>query len=81
MDEALWRNMRIEARLKELNILLPEPTKVPASFRQTFPFVLVHDDRAYVSGRGPTNPDGTIAAPFGKVGAEVTQEQAYNAAL
>ena len=72
--------MRIESRLKELNIALPEPTKVPASFRQTFPFVLAHDNRAYISGHGPTNPDGTLAAPFGKVGAEVTQDQAYNAA-
>jgi enamine deaminase RidA (YjgF/YER057c/UK114 family) len=40
----------------------------------------VHDNRAYVSGHGPTNPDGTLAKPLGKVGAEVTQEQAYSAA-
>jgi enamine deaminase RidA (YjgF/YER057c/UK114 family) len=73
-------NMRIEARLKELNISLPEPTKAPPTFRQTFPFVRVHDNRAYVSGHGPTNPDGTLAKPIGKVGAEVTQEQAYSAA-
>jgi hypothetical protein len=72
--------MRIESRLKELNITLPEPTKVPASFRQTFPFVLVYENRAYISGHGPTNLDGTIAAPFGKVDADVNQEQAYNAA-
>lgn len=72
--------MRVEEKLKELNIILPEPTQVPPSFRQTFPFVLVQGNRAYISGHGPTNPDGTIAAPFGKVGAEVTQEQAYKAA-
>lgn len=72
--------MSIETRLKELKITLPESTKVPASFRQTFPFVLLSGNRAYISGHGPTNPDGTIAAPLGKVGAEVTQEQAYNAA-
>ncbi len=73
-------DMRIEARLKELNINLPEPTKAPPTFRQTFPFVRVHDNRAYISGHGPTNPNGTLAKPLGKVGAEVTQEQAYNAA-
>lgn len=72
--------MKIEAKLSELGISLPEPTKVPANFRQTFPFVLIQGDRAYISGHGPTNPDGSLAGPFGKVGAEVTQEQAYNAA-
>jgi hypothetical protein len=72
--------MRIEARLMEINISLSEPTKVPSTFRQTFPFVRVHDNRAYISGHGPTNPDGTLAKPLGKVGAEVTQDQAYNAA-
>ncbi len=69
--------MKIEERLRELNMYLPEPTKAPATFRQTFPFVRVHDNRAYVSGHGPTNPDGTLAQVLGKVGAEVTQDQAY----
>ena len=72
--------MRIEARLKELGITLPEPTKAPPTLRQTFPFVRVRGNRAYVSGHGPTNQDGTLAGPFGKVGAEVTQEQAYQSA-
>jgi enamine deaminase RidA (YjgF/YER057c/UK114 family) len=72
--------MKIEARLKELNISLPEPTKAPATFRQTFPFIRVHDNRAYISGHGPTNPDGTLAQVLGKVGAEVTHDQAYAAA-
>lgn len=72
--------MKIEARLKELNIVLPEPTKAPPTFRQTFPFVRVHGDRAYVSGHGPTMPDGSIAKFSGKVGAGVTQDEAYKAA-
>jgi enamine deaminase RidA (YjgF/YER057c/UK114 family) len=42
--------------------------------------VRVVGDRALVSGHGPTNPDGTLAAPFGKVGAAVTLEQGYAAA-
>ena len=37
-------------------------------------------DRALVSGHGPQNPDGSIAGPFGKVGAGVTVEQGYAAA-
>jgi enamine deaminase RidA (YjgF/YER057c/UK114 family) len=72
--------MKIEARLNELNIILPESTKAPPSFRQTFPFVRVHGDRAYISGHGPTMPDGSIAKFSGKVGAGVTQEEAYKAA-
>ena len=33
-----------------------------------------------VSGHGPQNPDGSIAGPFGKVGADVTVEEGYRAA-
>jgi enamine deaminase RidA (YjgF/YER057c/UK114 family) len=72
--------MNVETRLKELGLTLPEPIKGPPGFKQTFPFVRVRGNRAYVSGHGPTNQDGTISGPFGKVGAEVTHEQAYQAA-
>jgi enamine deaminase RidA (YjgF/YER057c/UK114 family) len=72
--------MKIEARLEELGIKLPEPTRAPASLRQTFPFVRVRGNRAFISGHAPVNPDGSIAGPFGKVGAEVTEEQGYEAA-
>jgi enamine deaminase RidA (YjgF/YER057c/UK114 family) len=72
--------MSIEARLIELGISLPEPTKAPPMFRQTFPFIRVHGDRAYVSGHGPTGPDGSIVKYTGKVGAGVTQDDAYKAA-
>jgi len=33
-----------------------------------------------VSGHGPQNPDGSLAAPLGKVGRDLTQEQGYEAA-
>jgi enamine deaminase RidA (YjgF/YER057c/UK114 family) len=33
-----------------------------------------------ISGHGPTNADGSLAQPLGKVGREVTIEQAYVAA-
>ncbi len=72
--------MVIEERLRQLGISLPAPTKAPPTFRQTFPFVRVQGDRAYVSGHGPTNPDGTIVKYSGKVGAGVTQDEAYKAA-
>ncbi len=37
-------------------------------------------DRAIISGHPPQNPDGSLAGPFGKVGAEVTLEQAHEVA-
>jgi enamine deaminase RidA (YjgF/YER057c/UK114 family) len=45
-----------------------------------FPWVRVVGSRALISGHGPTNADGSLAQPLGKVGAELTQEQGYAAA-
>jgi enamine deaminase RidA (YjgF/YER057c/UK114 family) len=45
-----------------------------------FAFVRVRGDRAYVSGHGPQNSDGSIAQPRGKVGAGVSSEEGYQAA-
>jgi hypothetical protein len=42
--------------------------------------VRVVGSRALISGHGPTNADGSLALPLGKVGTEVTEEQAYIAA-
>jgi enamine deaminase RidA (YjgF/YER057c/UK114 family) len=72
--------MRIEARLQELGLVLPEPVKPPPGVRLPFAPVRVIGDRALVSGHGPQNADGTIAGPFGKVGADVSIEEAYDAA-
>ena len=72
--------MRIEARLRELGLALPPPVEAPPGVRLPFTPVRVVGDRAYVSGHGPQNPDGSIAGPFGKVGAELTLEQGYQAA-
>ena len=72
--------MRIEAKLEEMGLVLPEPMVAPAGVRLPFALVRVLDNRAYVSGHGPQQPDGTLAGPFGKVGAEVTPEQAYESA-
>jgi len=41
--------------------------------------VRLYGNRAYVSGHAPQNPDGSLAGPLGKVGAEVSLEQAYQA--
>jgi enamine deaminase RidA (YjgF/YER057c/UK114 family) len=72
--------MTVEERLRALGLALPEPTRAPPGVQLPFVWVRVVGDRGLVSGHGPTNPDGTLAAPFGKVGAEVTLEQGYSAA-
>ena len=72
--------MKVEARLEDLGLALPGPTKTPPGLVLPFSWVRVRGDRAYVSGHGPLNPDGSLAAPLGKVGAEVSEEAAYGAA-
>jgi enamine deaminase RidA (YjgF/YER057c/UK114 family) len=54
--------------------------KPPTGVKLPFAWVRVVGNRALVSGHGPTHPDGTLAQPLGKVGAEVTLEQGYEAA-
>jgi enamine deaminase RidA (YjgF/YER057c/UK114 family) len=74
------RAMRVEAKLEELGLALPGPTKTPPGLVLPFSWVRVRGERAYVSGHVPLNPDGSFAGPFGKVGAEVSLEQGYEAA-
>jgi enamine deaminase RidA (YjgF/YER057c/UK114 family) len=74
------RAMRVEAKLEELGLALPEPTKTPQGLVLPFSWVRVRGDRVYLSGHVPLNPDGSFAGPFGKVGAEVSPEQGYEAA-
>lgn len=72
--------MRIEAKLRDLGLVLPPPVQAPPGVRLPFAPVRIVGDRALVSGHGPQNADGSIAGPFGKVGAEVTVDQGYQAA-
>jgi enamine deaminase RidA (YjgF/YER057c/UK114 family) len=72
--------MRIEARLAALGLVLPAPMQAPGGPRLPFAPVLVRGNRAYISGHIAVNPDGSLAPPLGKVGAEVTVEDAYQAA-
>ena len=71
---------RIEAKIAELGLTLPEPLQPPPGVVLPFTWVRVRGNRAYVSGHIAQNPDGSIAEPRGKVGAEVTVEQGYEAA-
>lgn len=61
----------IEARLKELGIILPDFPMPSANY---VPFKIC-GNLLYLSGQGPGSPDGTFS--LGKVGGDVSREQAY----
>jgi enamine deaminase RidA (YjgF/YER057c/UK114 family) len=71
---------RIETRLAELGLVLPPQMTPPKGVVLPFRFVHVVGNRAVISGHGPQRPDGAIATPLGKVGADLTEEQGYAAA-
>lgn len=70
----------IESKLEALGLVLPGPIKLPPGMVLPFSWVRVLGNRAYVSGHIALNSDGTVAEPRGKVGAELTLEQGYDAA-
>ncbi len=72
--------MHIERKLADMGLELPPPIKAPPGVVLPFSFVRLHQGMAYISGHGPQNADGSVAGPFGKLGAEVTVEQGYEAA-
>ena len=68
----------IEDRLAALGLTLPAVPAAPPGVEFNFELVRVAGDIAYVSGHGPI--DGSAPTIVGKVGAEVSVEQAYEAA-
>ena len=70
----------IDAKLQAMGLVLPAPPKLPPGVVLPFSWVRVRGNRALVSGHIPVQPDGAIAKPLGKVGAELTEEQGYQAA-
>jgi hypothetical protein len=64
----------VEARLVELGLELPAPLAAPPGARLPFALVRVHGGLAYVSGHGPFDGDRLLVT--GRVGAEVSVEQA-----
>lgn len=69
-----------EQRLADLDIILPEPLKLPPGMVLPFPWINVRGDRAFVSGHGPQETDGSPAGPFGAVGDTVSVEEGYQSA-
>jgi len=69
---------KIDDRLSELGIALPAVFAPPRGVKLSFDLVRVSGGQAYLSGHGPT--DGSDLLVRGKVGADVTLEQANEAA-
>jgi len=69
---------RIADRLAELGLELPRPFAAPAGVEFKFELVRTSGALAYVSGHGPVDGDRTLVA--GKVGADVSGEEAAEAA-
>ena len=70
----------IEQRMADLGMRLPEPLKLPPGAVLPFPWVRVAGARAIFSGHGPTEIDGSLARPLGKVGRDVSLDEARRAA-
>jgi enamine deaminase RidA (YjgF/YER057c/UK114 family) len=69
---------RIGERLGELGLSLPAVFSAPPGVEFRFDVVRVSGGHAYISGHGPI--DGSEVLMRGKVGADVTPEQGYEAA-
>jgi enamine deaminase RidA (YjgF/YER057c/UK114 family) len=65
---------RIESRLEELGVTLPEALVPPGNFQ----LVKVHNGLAYIAGHGPF--DGPIPLVQGLVGRDLTVDEGYQAA-
>ena len=71
---------KIDRRLTELGITLPKPWTLPPGLVVPASLVRVYGKRVLVSGHVPIQADGSVAGPFGRVGAEVSPEQGFEAA-
>lgn len=69
---------RIDARLEQLGIVLPEPFSPPPGVAFGFELLTVSGGLGWVSGHGPVSGSEVLIA--GKVGVEVGPEEANRAA-
>jgi len=72
--------MTPDEKIQELNLILPEPIKLPPKIEMQFSWVRISGNRVFISGHIALNADGSVSEVTGKVGGEVTVEQGYEAA-
>ncbi len=68
----------VEDRLAEMGLELPAPLVAPAGVRLPYESLRIHGDLAYISGHGPFDGDRQLFS--GRVGAELSVEEGYDAA-
>ena len=74
-------NDQIQAKLDSLGLKLPQSLKALPNVKTPATWIRIWKDKAYISGHGPQNSDGSIAGPFGKLGTrDVSIEQGYESA-
>lgn len=66
----------IEQRLAQLGLRLPAQIQPPLGVTLPFAFVQIQGTRVLFSGHGPLNDDGSVAEPLGRLGQDLTVEQA-----
>jgi enamine deaminase RidA (YjgF/YER057c/UK114 family) len=71
---------RTDRRLAELGVTLPAPWALPPGLVVSASLIRVRGKRALISGHVPTSADGSVAGPFGRVGGEVSPDEAQQAA-
>jgi enamine deaminase RidA (YjgF/YER057c/UK114 family) len=82
---------KIQNKLDALGLYSPKQLQLSSNVKTPPTWIRIRGNKAYISGHGPQNPDGSIARPFGKVvgspklpstssSKELTIEQAYQSA-
>ncbi len=71
---------KIRDKLAALGLEIPGPIQLPPGMVLPFAWVRVRGNRVYVSGHIALDADGRVAEPLGKVGAEVSEDEAYQVA-
>ncbi|HLZ58401.1 MAG TPA: RidA family protein [Ktedonosporobacter sp.] len=71
---------KIEQRIQELGLSLPAPWSLPQGTLTGSILVRVQAERIFVGGHVPLDSQGQVCGPFGKVGADVSLEQAQEGA-
>ena len=72
-------DVRVADRLAERGLTIPPPQVIPAGVRLTYRRLVRWQNVAYIAGHGPTDGEGW-GSPLGKVGRDVTVEEAVAAA-
>ena len=58
---------KIQNKLDSLGLYLHKQLQITSNLKTPLTWIRIWGDKAYISGHGPQNPDGSIAGPFEKV--------------